>query len=195
MNNKLVVRDFVSIGIFSAIYIIIYMLLATLGFIPILQMAMMPIGALLCAPLYMLLIARTQKPFCISIMGLLCAVIVGILFYGNVYVALVNLAFPLIAELIAYMGRYKSFRWNTVSYAVMSLWVIGQMGTYWFARDWIYELTVSSGYSVAFADGMLRLATPLGLVIMLAATVIGSVASAFIAKSMLKKHFTRAGIA
>ena len=195
MENKLTTQDLITIGIFSAIYIIAYVVLSGVLFTPVLFMLLLPIGALLMGPVYMLYIARTQKLGAITIMGFLCAALIGFLVYGNILIALVNLGFALLAELFAYLGKYKSFKWNTISYCFMSLWVIGQLGGYWAARDWIRELTITSGYPASYADGLLALATPLNLVLLIIGTIISAIVSASIANGMLKKHFVRAGIA
>lgn len=195
MSNKLNTRDLITIGIFSAIYIIAYVILSGILFTPILFMLLLPIGALLMAPVYMLLIARTQKPGAITILGFLCALIIGFIMYGNALIALVNFAIALLAELFAYIGKYKSFKWNTISYCTFSLWVIGQIGAYWVAKDWMRELTIASGYPVDWTDAVIAMATPLNLLLIMAGTVVCALISSFIANRMFKKHFVRAGIA
>ncbi len=195
MSNKLKTSDLITIGIFSAIYIITYVIFSSVLFTPFLFMLMMPIGALLLGPVYMLFIARTQKPGAITILGFLCATIAGLLVYGNILVALVNFTFFVLAELCAYIGKYKSNMWNTISYCAASLWVIGQQGAWWVAKDWIRELTIASGYTAEWADGFLALTTPLNLALIIVATFICAIISSFIANRMLKKHFVRAGIA
>ncbi|MEM7034620.1 MAG: MptD family putative ECF transporter S component [Chloroflexota bacterium] len=137
MVRTLKTSDLITIGLFSAIYLITYIILSSVLFTPVLFMFMLPIGALLMGPVYMLFIARTQTLGAITIMGLLAAAIAGLLVYGNVLIALVNLGFALLAELSAYLGKYKSFWWNTISFCFMSLWPIGQQGGLWVARDWM----------------------------------------------------------
>lgn len=194
MGTKLHVKDLISIGIFSALYIAAYVVLSGVLFTPVLFILILPIGALLLGPVYMLFVARTGKPFCIAALGFLCAAVVGLLVYGNIVIALVNLGFALVAEVLAYFGRYKNFLWLTASYSAMSLWVSGQLGAFWFARDWIRALTVNSGYSAEYADGLLALATSRLLIILVVATIVCAAVSSVIAQRMLKKHFRRAGI-
>ncbi|MEM8860017.1 MAG: MptD family putative ECF transporter S component, partial [Chloroflexota bacterium] len=188
MENKLKTRDLITIGIFTAIYLIVYIILSSVLFTPTLFIAMMPIGALLMAPVYLLFIARTQKLWAITIMGFICAFLVGFLVYGSIPIALAMLAFVLLAEGAAYMGNYKSFVWNMVSYTLISVGWISVQGGNWFAKEWIRELTINSGYSAEYADGVLAFATPLNLVILIVATATAAVISSFIAQRMLKKH-------
>ncbi|MEM9653671.1 MAG: MptD family putative ECF transporter S component [Actinomycetota bacterium] len=192
---NLSVRDLITIGIFSAVYLMAYVILSTVLFTPLLFMTMLPVGALLMAPVYLLFIARTQKPGAITIMGLVAAVIAGLLVYGNVLIALVNLGAAVLADGIAFLGRYRSLALNVASYVVISFWAIGQQGAMWVARDWYRDLTISSGYSADFADGTLDLATGPTLVIISIATVIAALISSYVAKGMLERHFRRAGVA
>ncbi|MEM9564428.1 MAG: MptD family putative ECF transporter S component [Actinomycetota bacterium] len=189
------VRDLVTIGVFTAVYLTIYVILSGVLFTPWLFMGLLPVGALLSAPVYLLFIARTQKPFAITILGLVAAVIVGLLVYGNVLIALVNLGIAVVADLIAYLGRYKSLVLNVASYVVMSFWAIGQQGAMWVARDWYRDLTISSGYSADFADGTLDLATGPMLAGIAVATVIAALISSYGARNMLDRHFRRVGVA
>ncbi|MEL6133156.1 MAG: MptD family putative ECF transporter S component [Bacteroidota bacterium] len=195
MQNQLRTKDLITIGIFSAIYIMAYAVLSGVLFTPVLFMLMLPIGALLMGPVYMLYIARTQKVGAITIMGFLTALIIGFLVYGNILIALVIFGFALLAEFAAYLGKYKSLKWNILSYSFMSFWAVGVFGPWWVARDWIRELTITSGYPAEFADGVLSLATPLTLFLIIASTLISVLISSFVANRMLKKHFVRAGIA
>ncbi|MEM8860016.1 MAG: MptD family putative ECF transporter S component [Chloroflexota bacterium] len=112
---------------------------------------------------------------------------------------LVTLIFPvlmvLIAEGTAYLGRYKSFLWNVFSYVFMSVGWIAVLAPNWFAKEWMRELTINSGYSTDYADGLLAIATPLNLGLVVTGTVIGAIISSQIAHQMLKKRFIRASIA
>lgn len=195
MENRLKTRDLITIGIFSAIYLIAYVILSAVLFTPILFFLMMPIGALLMAPVYLLFIARTQKLGAITIMGFLCAFLIGFVVYGSALIAVAHFAFVLLAEAVAYIGRYKSFFWNIVSYALMSVGWLAVQAPFWVAQDWIRELTISSGYSAEYADAGLALATPVNFILLVIGTSIAAIISSQVANRMLKKHFVRAGIA
>lgn len=192
---SLSVRDLVTIGVFSAVYLLAYVILSTVLFTPWLFMLLLPVGALLMAPVYLLFIARTQRPFAITTMGIIAAVIAGLLVYGNVLIALVNLGAAVVADLIAYAGGYKSLALNVASYVVMSFWAIGQQGAMWVARDWYRDLTISSGYSADFADGTLDLATRPMLAAIAIGTIVAALISSYGARNMLERHFRRAGVA
>lgn len=194
-ETKLSIRDLVTIGVFSTVYLMIYIILSTVLFTPWLFIVMLPVGALVSAPVYLLFIARTQKPFAITILGLIAAIIAGLLVYGNVLIALFNLGVAVAADGVAYLGRYRNLALNVASYVIISFWALGQQGAMWVARDWYRDLTIRSGYSAEFADGTLDLATGPMLAILAVATVVMALISSYGARNMLKRHFRRAGVA
>ncbi|MEO0599485.1 MAG: MptD family putative ECF transporter S component, partial [Chloroflexota bacterium] len=79
MFNDLTTKDLITIGIFSAIYLVAYIVLSSVLFTPSLFILMLPIGALLLGPVYMLYIARTQKLGALTITGILTALVAGLL--------------------------------------------------------------------------------------------------------------------
>ena len=192
--NKLTSKDLITIGIFSAIYIATLVIISGFVIIPVLQIAMMPVMALVTGPIYLLFLARLGKFGGILIMGFLTSALVGLLVYGNVYCFLVNMLFFVLGEVIAFIGKYKSDLCNGISFIVSSFSVIGEAGLPWVAGKYFYDLSIKSGYTQEWASGVDALATPFNLGIMVVATVICGVFSILLAKSMFKKHFKKAGI-
>ena len=193
-NNKLNSKDLINIGIFSAIYIAIHVVISGFVITPVLQIAMMPVMALACAPVYLLYIAKVGKFGAITITALLGSALIGLLVYGNVYCFLANLIIMIVAELIAFAGKYKSNKLNSLSYIVASFWVIGEAGLPWAAKEYFHKLSVESGYSEEWASGIDAIATPMTLIIMLIATAIAEIISIAFEKKIFKKHFKKAGI-
>lgn len=195
MNEKrLAVKDLINIGIFTALYIVITILVASFIFLPILQLFVPVICALLMAPVYLLFVARTQKPFCITVLGLIVSLVIGLVAFGNIICFVINFAVFVIAELVAFLGKYKSFKINAISYIVSSYWLMGQDGLYWFMQDYIYDLSVKSGYSIEAIDTIISFVTIQNLFIILLSTGLAASISVLFARLILKKHFIRAGI-
>ncbi len=192
--KKLEVKDFVSIGIFSALFIVFVVIVSILQVVPILSLGMPAMVALFTGPVYLLFVARTGKPFAITIMGLIVSLIIGLLFFGSIYIFLFNLAFFAVADIIASLGKHKSYTINLISYIVLSLWVFGESGAYWVAQDWMLEKTVQSGYTPESANAIFAMATTTSLIITIIITLAFATISGLIAKAMFKKHFKRAGI-
>ena len=194
MKNKLTSKDLINVGVFSAMYIILNVIISGFVLTPILQFVMMPVMALLCAPVYMLLIVKVQKFGAILILGLIFSTLIGLLVYGNIYCFLVNLVFFVIAEVIAYIGKYKSKNLNAISYLFAVFSAIAEAGLPWFAGKFFYDLSIKSGYTVEWAEGVNKLATPLNLIIMIALIIVCGVISVVFSNTIFKKHFKKAGI-
>lgn len=192
--KKIEIKDFVSIGIFSALFIAFVVAIASIQVIPILAIAMPPIMALFTGPIFLLFVARTGKPYCISIMGLIVSLVIGLLVFGNVFIFMFNLLFFVLADIIAASGQYKSAKINLISYVVLSLWVFGENGAYWVAQDWMMKISLTQGMAETFVNEAFALATPMNLFILVLLTLVCSFVSGLIAKIMFKKHFKRAGM-
>lgn len=193
-TDKLQGKDFIFVGIFTAIYLAITVTISAFAVLPILQILVPPLCALLSAPVYLLYLAKVGKPYTIIILGLISSAFVGLLVYGNIFCFLVNMVFFILAELIARSGGYKSFKMNASSYFVASFWTMGESGTFWLFKDYAAELSLNGGYSQEWVDGVAQLSTPLSFVLVLVAIGVAALISIAFAKSMFKKHFKKAGI-
>lgn len=111
INKKgLTVKDLVTVGIFSALFLV-FALVGGIFFAPNPVLTFyMPVGsALLCGPVYLLMLAKVQKHWAESILGaLLC--IVWFVTGMHWAMALGYLVMGIIADLIAGTGGYKSKR-------------------------------------------------------------------------------------
>ena len=192
--SKLNSKDLINIGVFSAIYIVVNVIISGFVITPILQFVMMPVMALMCAPIYLLYIAKVGKFGAILITGLLFSALVGLLVYGNIYCFLVNMLFFIIAELIAFSGKYKNKKLNALSYIFAVSSAIAEAGLPWIAGKYFYNLSIESGYTVEWAEGVDKLATPLNLAIMIFAIIVCALLSIAFSSKMFKKHFKKAGI-
>ena len=192
--EKLHVKDLISVGIFSLLFIALIFIVACFQVLPILSVALPILMALFSGPVYLLFVARTGKPFCITILGLLVSLIVGLLVFGNIYICLFNFVIFILAELVASIGKYKSFKINLLSYIVLSVWVFGEIGAYWIAKDWMRAKSIASGVDLEFVEKTFELSTTTNLLIVLVLTIICAVISGLVSKSMFKKHFSRAGM-
>ena len=190
MKNK----DLINVGIFTALYICVNVIISGFVIVPILQVLMMPAMALLLAPIYLLYIAKVGKFGAILITGFCFSALIGLLVYGNVICFLVNFAFFIAAELVAYLGKYKNKKLNALSYIFAIFSTIAEAGLPWFASQYFYDLSVASGYSVEWAEGLKAIATPLVFVLMLVGVIVCSIISILFSNNMFKKHFKKAGI-
>ena len=190
---KLKSKDLILIGIFTVLLYIVSLLVAFVAIVPVGTIASGAVYALLAAPIYMLYISKIKKPFAITITGVLCS-LMGLMSFTKVSIAIITFLFFIAADIIAGAKKYESYKWNTLSYMVFSLWTLGIQGAYWYMQDFMVEFSLQTGMEHAWLDTMIKLATPLNFAIMVLATLICAYIGSLFAKILLKKHFKKAGI-
>ena len=122
-NKKkgLTVKDLVTIGIFSALFLV-FALVGGIFFAPNPVLTFyMPVGsALLCGPIYLLMMAKVKKRFTATILGVIMCII---WFVTGMHwaMALGYLVMGIVADLVAGAGQYQSKKINSISYILLSL--------------------------------------------------------------------------
>ena len=192
-NMKLKSKDLILIGIFTALLYAVSMLTAFVAVVPVGTIISGAVYGLLAAPIYMLYISKIKKPFVITITGIFCS-LMGLMSFTKISIALITFVFFVLADVIASIKKYQSYKFNTISYLVFSLWTLGIQGAYWYMQDFMVEFSLSSGMEQSWLDTMVKLATPLNFVIMVLTTLVCAYIGTLFAKLMFKKHFKKAGI-
>ena len=187
-------RGAIAAGLFIALYLVIFVIIGVICMpIAVLFLLMPELLAFFAAPVYHTML--TKAPGWISIF--LAAVIPSLVLVatGHIPIApLVSVPAGLIAVLLSKKGKYKSFKWNTISHMVFSLNVFGGFLPIWFMREYFFQRTLKGGMSQAFVDTV-RLLTPWwGLLVMMIATALFSLLGSLFTKKVLHKRLEKAGI-
>lgn len=108
LKKGLTVKDLVTTGIFSAIFFV-FTLIGGLPFAPNPVLTFyMPMGAaLLCGPIYLLMVAKVQKRWSVTILG----IIMGIIWFATGMhwaFSLGYIGMGIIADLVAGAGHYRN---------------------------------------------------------------------------------------
>lgn len=194
MNKGLSVKDLVTTGIFTAL-VFVFILIGGMFFAtnPVLTFFMPAGSGLLAGPAFLLMIAKVQKRWSLSIMG----VVIGILwFVTGMHWAFVlgYLVMAIVADFVAGAGKYRSKKLNSLAYILFSL---GSTGTYILffidPNGWAQTM-LGNGTEQSYIDTMQATANTGILVAMFAAVLITSAISAFVGCKLLKKQFEKAGI-
>ena len=194
-NKKgLTVKDLVTTGIFSALFLV-FALVGGIFFAPNPVLTFyMPVGsALLCGPVYLLLLAKVPKRWAVTILG---AILCLVWFVTGMHwaMSLGCLLMGVVADLMAGAGGYRSRKVNALSYILLSL---GGTASYlvFFAdpAGWAQTM-LGNGTEQSYIDTMRATGTAGILIAMLAGTVLAAAVSAFVGGKMLKKQFEKAGI-
>ncbi len=194
MNEKrLTGKDLITVGIYTALYVIVVFVIGATNAIPVMYPISMLIIPFVAGIPMMLYYTKIEKFGMLTLSGL----IIGTFFYLSGYTwicvsFLVPTAF--IADLILKFGGYRKFSIMAVSYMVYALGMLGGPANLWFAGESYWDgIRESMGeqYATQLAHYMPSWMLWLGIVLILIGAFLGSL----LGKRMLNKHFIRAGIA
>lgn len=193
--EKLKVKDLISIGIFTAIYLVIFFAGITLsGITPYTYLFSGALVSIVAGPVFMLFQSKNGKPFAILIMGGVITTLIALMFGGMWTVFVVGYLASILAEIVFRIGKFKSFKLNTLSYILFSYWPFGVYGAFWVLKDRMIETVKKGNYGEGYAESLQALTTSGMLISMIVAVIICASLGAFLGKILLKKHFKRAGI-
>lgn len=193
-KNGLTVKDLVTVGIISALFLV-FALIGGIFFAPNPVLTFyMPVGsALLCGPVYLLMLARVQKRWAAAILG---AILCIVWFVTGMHwaMALGYLVMGIAADLTAGAGHYKSKKINSLSYILLSLGGTGSYLVFFADPDGWAETMLGNGTEQSYIDTMRTAGTVWIMIIMLAGTILAAAVSAFIGCKMLLRQFEKSGI-
>lgn len=194
-TNKLQAKDLVTIGIFSAIYFVVNLIVMVSGGItPLLWIFMPPILSLLCGVIYMLLVAKVQKTGAVLIMGLITSVIYVATGQFTLVLLVTFSASCIMAEVIRKITSYKNFKGNLLGYAFFSLGMVGSPLPIWLFREDFSNQMVTQGMPADYVAIMNAVTPNWLLAVMILATFLLAFVGGLIGKVILKKHFEKAGM-
>ena len=193
MHQKLQPKDLITTGVFSALIFAVCFAVAMLGFIPIFIPLMAVLVPLIGGIPFMLFATKVQKFGMVTIMGTLFGLIMGLMGHG-VWAFVSGPLFGLLGDLVMKSGGYKSTKKDILGHGVFSMWVIGNFLPIVLSRSAYYDQLVEGGYGVEYADALMKLIPDWSLLPLLLTSFVCGILGGLLGKSMLKKHFVRAGI-
>lgn len=187
-------RDLVTIGIFTALYLV-FMMVGGAFFAPnpVLTFWMPAAAALLTGPVYLLLIAKVPKHGPLIILG----IVVGlILFATGMYWgwAVACIVLGIVADIVAGIGGFRNKTLNFTAFVVYSLSPMGSYLMLWADPAGYASYLVDKGTEQAYMDTMMSTATGWMLPAMVLACVACAVISGLIGMRLLRRQFEKAGM-
>lgn len=191
--NKLNAKDLINVGIYTAIYLVIFFVIGMLGAIPILY----PLEYLLIPVLtgipFMLFLTKVEKFGMVSIMGIILAVFWYLMGYTWIP-TITYIAAGLLSDFILSLGKYKSFKVSVAGYWIFSCAMIGCAAPMWLLTS-TYMEQVRSVMGDEYVAGITKYMPSWMGIAGIGIILVSSVTGALLGRKMLKKHFERAGIA
>ena len=192
MNQKLQAKDFITIGVYTAIMLVVCMAISMLGFIPIFIPLLTVLVPLIAGIPFMLYTTKARKFGMTTIMGLLIGLVFTAMGHG-VWAVVIGTAAGLLSDLIMKSGSYSSSKKSVFGCSVFFLWIIGNFLPIILTRDQ-YHAQLVEGYSAEYADALMRLVPDWSLIPLTLVTLVCGYLGGLLGKKMLSKHFKRAGM-
>ena len=193
-KKSLTIKDLVTTGIFSAIFLV-FTMIGGIFFAPNPVLTFyMPMGAaLLCGPVYLLMIAKVQKRWSVTILG----IIMGIIWFvtGMHWAfSLGYIGMGIIADLVAGAGDYRNKAVNLLSYMLMSLGGVYTYVVFFIDPQGWASTMLENGTEQSYIDTMSASAPSWLLAVIIIGTLAIAAFSGWICGKLLKKQFEKAGI-
>lgn len=193
-SNKLQAKDFITIGIFTALLFVVEFACGMLGFIhPYIVASYVVMIPLVGSIPMMLFYTKVEKFGMISIMSVLMAIIMFVTGMGYLGAPLI-IASGVIADLIAKSGKYKSFKKTVLSHGVFCLWICANYFPVVVTADSYRKDLIDGGYSEEYCDNLFRAINSKTIAVLLVLCFVFGMVGAFVGKAVVKKHFEKAGI-
>ncbi len=194
MDNRLNTKDFINIGIFLALYFVVAMVVAFIGFVPILMLIMPAACALVGSIPFMLFLTRVKKFGMVTIMGVLLGLL-AVLMGRPLPALLFGVGAGLIADLFLKSGGYSSSSKAIVGNAIFGLWILAMALPMYFGYHDAYMESLRSGYGDAYVETLASITPDWAFFVNVVLIFVCGLIGGFIGSKVLKKHFVKAGMA
>ena len=193
-KKRLKVKDFITVGIFTAIMFVIEFACGLLGYIhPYIVASYVVMIPLVGAVPMMLFYTKVEKFGMITIMSVLIAIIMFVTGMGYLGAPLIIIA-GVIADLVARSGNYKSFKKTILSNGVFSLWICANYFPVIITADTYRKDLTDAGYSAEYCNNLFGAINYKTIAVLLILCFVFGCIGALIGKAVVKKHFEKAGI-
>lgn len=194
-SNKLQIKDYINIGIFSAILMVLYLVTAMTNVTPITYLIYSPATAFVGAIPYLFITMKIPKKGTV----LLFAVVPFLYFLllagtEGMIVAAFFAVFAILAELILGNDR-KNFKRITISYIVFAMWnAIGGQFRLFATTESYLEYAKNLGLSEVYIDFLRSQANYFTWAIVIVGSIVAAVVGIYLSRLIFKKHLIKAGI-
>ena len=193
-SNRLKAKDFITVGIFTAIILVVEFACGMLGYIhPFIVASYVIMIPLVGAIPMMLFYTKVQKFGMITIMSILIAIMMFVLGMGFLGAPLIIIA-GVVADLIAKSGKYKSFKKTMISYGVFCLWICANYFPVIVTAESYRQDLIDEGYSAEYCNNLFLAINYKTIGFLLILCFVFGCLGALLGKAVVKKHFEKAGI-
>jgi energy-coupling factor transport system substrate-specific component len=188
-------RDLINVAIFAAIYLAVTWVFGMLGMLgPLVWMISVPVTILVNGIVFTLFYTRVRH----AGMILLFSVVVGLfllLHAGTVVAPIATILLGIVAEVIAFIGRYRA-RWSgVVTYMIFGITAFAPFLPMVINRQAYFAGDVWQSMGSDYAQATETLLTPTWLLGLAVVSLLAGLIGGLFGTAVLRKHFVRAGLA
>lgn len=191
--EKLKGKDLINVGIYSAIYFVIMMIVAMLGVVPVLYPTLVVFVPLIGGIPFMLFLTKVKKFGMIWIMSILMGILMVVCGMGY-YALIVGVVTGLLAEFVFKSGKYNNTGKAILTCGVFGLWVWGNYLQLFIDREAFFSSPTRQGLGEDFINTINTLLPAWMCPVMLVICLVCGILGGLLGKKLLKKHFSKAGI-
>ena len=195
MNNskRMQAKDLINVGIFTAIYFVIFFAGMMLGYIPIFIPLLGLVCPILCGIPFMLYLTKVKKFGMVTLTGIILGLL-NVLIGAGVLVLIFGVVFGVLGDLVLKAGKYQSWKFTLLGYGVFSLWIMGYVSRMFRTRTEFFAF-LESNYGAEYTATLASYTPAWMFPVLFVVTFIGGILGALLGRVVLKKHFKKAGIA
>lgn len=195
VEKKLKSKDFINTGIFFVIFLVFFFISITVASMAVVTQPFgVALSAVIAGPVYMLLRAKTPKKGAILLFGALFAILMFATGTGWP-MPIAILVGAVIAELLAFAGKYQSFLMHAIGYVVLMVAAaIGSYAPLLMMKQYYLDVSASNAVNGDFMSQLVSFISGPVLAGAFAATAAAAVLGAWLAQVMFRKHFVKAGL-
>ena len=145
MTNRLTVKDLINVGVFTALYIVIFFVSSFIGYVPVFMVLLPVICAVVVGIPFMLFLSKTHTFGMVTIMSMILGLFAILL--GRPWpVLLIAVLAGVATDLILKSGHYKSVKLSIIGSGVFSTWMMGMALPMFFGYREPYFESMRTGY-------------------------------------------------
>ena len=188
-------RDLMTIGIFLAIYIVLYFAITMFGFLnPVMMLVTLGLSIVVGAIPFMLFLARVKHAGMVALFTIVLGILLLVIGYPPLSIVIL-VALAVVVELVLAATGYRS-RWaGVLSYTIFSVWNTAPLLPLFYDRQGYFSSPSMSRMGPEYTARLDAFLSPGVLIGFDIAAVLLGLIGGVIALRLLRKNFARAGLA
>ena len=188
-------RDLMTIGIFLAIYIVLYFAITMFGFLnPVMMLVTLGLSIVVGAIPFMLFLARVKHAGMVALFTIVLGILLLVIGFPPLSIGIL-VALSVVVEIVLAVTGYRSHWAGVLSYTIFSVWNTAPLLPLFYDRQGYFSSPSMSRMGPEYTARLDAFLSPGVLIGFDIAAVLLGLIGGVIALRLLRKNFARAGLA